>query len=70
MGLFRKLEEHEESEYRKWARDYYIPFSPINGVWHPVTQDECVKMNRETGEKFNEYLETKNDQERYESITH
>jgi hypothetical protein len=47
MNLFRELSPEEEKEFRQWARDNYEPFSEINGVWHPVVQDECVKINKE-----------------------
>ena len=49
MKLFRSLTPEQETEFRQWARENYEKFSPIDGVWHPVVQDECVKMNRETG---------------------
>lgn len=49
MNLFKHLTPEEEGRYRKWARDNYTKFSPISGVWHPVVQDECAKMNAETG---------------------
>jgi hypothetical protein len=45
MNLFRQLSADEEKEFRKWARDNYQPFTEIKGIWHPVIQDECVKMN-------------------------
>jgi len=45
--FFKQLSSEEESEFRKWARDNYKPFSDISGVWHPVVQDECKKMNEE-----------------------
>lgn len=45
MELFRKLDEQEEEEFRQWARDTYEPLSKINDLWHPVVQDECVRMN-------------------------
>jgi len=43
--FFRKLNEVEELEYRQWARDNYKKHDPIKGVWHPVIQDECCKIN-------------------------
>ena len=49
MKLFRNLTTKEEEEFRRWARDNYEPFSEIKGVWHPVVQDECVKINQEKG---------------------
>ena len=48
-GLFRDLTEKEEHYFREWARDNYVPFNPISGVWHPVVQDECRRMNEEEG---------------------
>jgi hypothetical protein len=47
MKLFRELSGIEERDFRKWARDNYKAFTPINGVWHPVVQDECAKINAE-----------------------
>jgi hypothetical protein len=49
MNLFKELSEQEQSEYRDWARRNYEPFSEINGTWHPVVQQECVKINQEKG---------------------
>ncbi|MDD4970729.1 MAG: hypothetical protein PHT07_14985 [Paludibacter sp.] len=42
---YRKITPEEESDKRKWARKHYIPGQNIKGTWHPVIQDECVKMN-------------------------
>lgn len=47
MPIFRDLSPEEEKEFREWARVEYKPLSPISGVYHPVVQDECVKINRE-----------------------
>jgi hypothetical protein len=47
MQLFRELNAEEEAEFRKWARDNYKPMSEIQGIWHPVVQDECTKINKE-----------------------
>lgn len=44
---FRKLDAAEEAKFRKASRETYEPFSEINGLWHPVCQDECVKINTE-----------------------
>jgi|TARA_Y100000034_G_scaffold100282_1_gene123520 hypothetical protein len=49
--FFRKLDEVEELEFRQWARDNYKKHDPIKGIWHPVVQEECVKINQETEEK-------------------
>ena len=51
MNLFRNLDETEEKEFRQWARDNYKRMEPISGVWHPVVQDECAKMNAELTEE-------------------
>jgi hypothetical protein len=45
MKLFKDLTETEEAEFRAWARANYTPYSDISGVWHPVVQDECRKIN-------------------------
>lgn len=47
MNLFRKLTPKEESKFKAWARSNYKPGEPIEGIWHPVVQEECVQMNRE-----------------------
>lgn len=47
MKLFRDLDQQETASFRQWARDNYEPFSPINGCWHPIIQDECRVMNEE-----------------------
>jgi tRNA uridine 5-carbamoylmethylation protein Kti12 len=49
MSLFKHLSDEEQRAYREWARENYRIYSPIQGIWHPVVQDECVKMNAETG---------------------
>lgn len=45
--FFKQLSSEEEKEFRQWARDNYKVGEPISGIWHPVVQDECVKMNTE-----------------------
>ena len=52
-GFFRVLSEDEEGSFRKWSRDNYIIGDEISGVWHPVTRDECHKMNSEAGVEEN-----------------
>ena len=44
---FRKLSVKEKREFRKSARENYVPFSEIQGIWHPVYQAECVAINDE-----------------------
>lgn len=45
--FFRALSPAEEAKFRAWARETYEPGSEIKGIWHPVVQDECVRMNHE-----------------------
>lgn len=45
--FFRDLGEEEQAKFRAWARENYKPFSDIKGIWHPVVQDECRKINEE-----------------------
>jgi len=47
-----QVTSQEEADFRLWARQNYVKFSPIQGTWHPIVQDECVAMNRETGYSF------------------
>ena len=46
MELFRELSEGDVVQFRAWARNNYEPLTPIKGIWHPVVQEECTKMNR------------------------
>lgn len=50
--LFRKLSSEEEQSFRSWAHENYVPFEPIQGIWHPVIQDECAKINAASGQNF------------------
>ena len=45
--LWIKLTENEEKQFREWARKNYEPLTAIDGLWHPIVQDECVKINAE-----------------------
>lgn len=45
--FFRELSEEDAERFRRWARKNYTVGGPIDGVWHPVVQDECVNMNKE-----------------------
>ena len=45
MKLFKESTKEEETPFREWARINYTPFSEIKGVWHPVIQEECAKIN-------------------------
>ena len=42
---FRSLTPAEADKFRQWAIDNYVPFTDINGTWHPVTQLQCVTIN-------------------------
>ena len=45
--FFVELNAEAEREFRSWARENYKPFTDIKGIWHHVTQAECVRMNVE-----------------------
>jgi hypothetical protein len=45
--VFRYLSDEEEMKFRAYARSNYEAFTEIVGVWHPVYQDECVRINHE-----------------------
>jgi hypothetical protein len=47
MNMFRQLSEQEHAEFKACARATYKPLSEIKGIWHPVVQAECVRMNCE-----------------------
>lgn len=40
---------NDDLSLRSWARSNYKVYEPIQGIWHPVVQLECVLMNMETG---------------------
>lgn len=48
-GLFRKLDETEESKFRTWARTQPDGVQ-INPLWHPVVQDELFITGKSTNE--------------------
>jgi hypothetical protein len=43
--MFKNLSPQEVAEYKEWARDNYEPLTDIKGIWHPVIQHECAKIN-------------------------
>ncbi len=45
--MFRFLTKAEKTNFRRWARNNYTPFTEISELWHPVVQDECRKMCEE-----------------------
>ncbi len=45
--VYRYLSDEEELQFRAHARTIYEPFAPIEGIWHPVYQEECVRINHE-----------------------
>lgn len=48
MNLFKVLTPDEETEFRTWARENYVPFTEIKGIWHLVVQEECARINAAT----------------------
>lgn len=46
--MSRDLTVDEVIEFRTWARENYIPLSPVPSIWHDVVRDECRRMNAET----------------------
>ncbi len=48
--FFRALTPAEEAKFRSWARDNYEPGAAIEGIWHPVVQDECVRINQQAAQ--------------------
>jgi len=52
MKMFMELSPKQEQKFRKWSRENYQPYTEINGTWHPVVQDECVKMNKESASYY------------------
>lgn len=49
MELFKKLSDSETQEFIQWAQENYVPFSPIEGTWHPVVQATCAAINAKFG---------------------
>lgn len=47
MQLFKDLTRQEETEFRTWAKENYVPFNDIKGIWHPIIQDECRRINEQ-----------------------
>ena len=47
FAMFRALDENEANEFKELARQKYKRFEPIEGIWHPIYQMECVLMNHE-----------------------
>jgi len=45
--LYHDLDEKEVADFKKWARENYEAYTVIKGVWHPVIQAECAKINAE-----------------------
>ena len=48
MKHHKDLTTDEQISFRQWARDNYVPFTPINGTWHPEVQFECAFINKIT----------------------
>ena len=47
MSLFEPLSPEKIMALQKLAREHYVAGSPINGLWHPIIQRECVQMNED-----------------------
>ena len=44
--MFRPIANQEEaSDFIQWAEENYKPFDEIKGIWHPIIQLACVKIN-------------------------
>lgn len=48
MKMFKELTQGQTAEFKDWARQNYKPLTEIKGVWHPVIQAECARINDET----------------------
>lgn len=47
-GLFKEINEpHAAGAFRAWARTNYQTGTDISGIWHPIVQAECIRMNME-----------------------
>ena len=57
MKLFRDLSSDEEESFKEWAHEHYVPFEPIQGIWHPVIQEECAKINADAGSNISIIME-------------
>ena len=58
MKLFRDVKSEEVEEFKKWARENYKPMSEIKGIWHPIVQEECVRINEEAAEDISGLLDS------------
>jgi hypothetical protein len=45
--MFRELSSEEEKQFRTWARSNYKLGESISGIWHPIVQAECVRINEQ-----------------------
>lgn len=50
--LFKHLSPEEEARFRQWTRDNYgsgqeVPEDSVRDLWHPVVNDELVKIQAE-----------------------
>ena len=42
---FRPLTKAEETEFRTWARENYVPGNVVDtALWHPIIIAECYQM--------------------------
>lgn len=53
LPLFREdIPDNERKAMQMWARENYKAHDPVKGVWHPIVQAECAKINSEHGIKI------------------
>lgn len=45
--VYKALLRTETLAFQMEARRTYKPFEPIQGIWHPIYQLECVRINHE-----------------------
>ena len=50
--LSRPLTDEEERDFRKWARENWVPGMVIQPIWHAVIRDEIKKMLSEMTRTF------------------
>lgn len=43
--IFIDPTSEEEVQFREWARENYKVGQEIKSTWHPVVQDECLKID-------------------------
>jgi hypothetical protein len=67
--MFRSLTEEEKKEFRTWARENHKPGDKIEMFWHPVVQDECVKIDEEVDREAQNTIKIKRLREEWYSLS-